>query len=260
MQQLTSISCIPKSASWSNLDMSNQIQEVDGVPNGGRAETKVAWIQNGCGHNASQFSNFPSFQKPADHGRYPAVSGGAKLLASLDTFEGFWQFPLDVNSQAIFLLLSDIQVLTPSRDQHTQHMLLNQGCSKLWENLCTNACSFGSTTFWFLMGIRNLSGFPHKSFRSTWKVQYQVEPQEECHVCTFDYLVWEKDWRERNLLRRRLHLRTSGPASTIEYSWASEMLGSSQLHRNSISEFAKQTFSLQELLNPAQVTMQRAKA
>ena len=59
----------------------------------------------------------------------------------------------------------------------------NEGCQKLWEILCTNACSFGSMTFRFLMGISKPSEFTHKSFRTTSQVQYQVESQKG-DICT----------------------------------------------------------------------------
>jgi hypothetical protein len=63
----------------------------------------------------SQLSNCPSCREPADHGRYPAVSGGVQLFASLDALKGFLQFRLDVINQEIYSLMSDIGIFTPTR-------------------------------------------------------------------------------------------------------------------------------------------------
>jgi len=39
----------------------------------------------------------------------------ASVFSSLDAFKGFWQFPLDVDCQKIYSLLTDVEIFTPER-------------------------------------------------------------------------------------------------------------------------------------------------
>jgi hypothetical protein len=40
----------------------------------------------------------------------------ASVFASLDAFQGFWQFSLDVDCQEIYFLLTDVEIFTPERE------------------------------------------------------------------------------------------------------------------------------------------------
>ena len=67
----------------------------------------------------------------------------ATILAGLHAYKGFWQFPLHVDSQEIYFLLSDLESSLPQgsyKEQLTPQMLSMQGCWKHWQISSIVAC------------------------------------------------------------------------------------------------------------------------
>jgi len=111
------------------------------------------------------------------------------------------------------------------------------------------------------MGISQPFWAPYKNFRSASKVQYQVEPQEEWYLCTFNYLVWGEELTRTESLTKKI---------SSEDFWLSRHHRMLLSFRNFWSNptgwglrfqsSGKRLWHLQELLKAARVTMQSAKA
>jgi hypothetical protein len=67
----------------------------------------------------------------------------ARTYACLDTFKGFWEFPLHVNRHGMYSRISDLEICTPTRliqRQLSPQMLSKQRCWKHFEISSILAC------------------------------------------------------------------------------------------------------------------------
>jgi hypothetical protein len=119
----------------------------------------------------------------------------ASVFANLDAFKGFWQFPLDVDCQEIYYLLTDIELFTPER--------IVQGCTDaahafqagMYESM--DSLLLQCVLIW----IDDLLVYT-KSFEEHLQDLGKIfERLRELVVCNAHHLVWEEDIQGWSIIR-----------------------------------------------------------